>query len=153
MFPFFSQSKTNVFEDRRKKQEVWRAMRRAIDLRASQELLRVEDNRQFRRTAVSIPVLMKSTGVGVDSNPIFGITKNFSDDGMAILCSCEWATGQTVFCSIWGEKPICFLGTVRQSHPAGGGYWETGVAFQELTYLSEWESLRRLATSLKPDEE
>lgn len=151
MFNFFSSSRGTVFEDRRKKQEVWRTMRRVIDLHASREAIQTEDKRQYLRRPISIPVLVQIFGSQSDHRPIVGVTKDFSDDGIALICPVEIATSESAFCCVWGNQPICFVGTTRQARYAGGGYWETGVAFREMAYLSDWETLRPLAMSFDPN--
>jgi hypothetical protein len=150
MLRFFSGVLSSAFEDRRAKHEVWRTMRRVIDLQVSQEMLRSVENRQYTRRAMSIPVLVQIFGASVDHEPIVGITKNFSDDGIALLCRQEMEARENAFCAIWGTQPVCFLGVTRQSRNVGAGYWETGISFKEIARLSEWEHLRPLAMSLKP---
>jgi hypothetical protein len=151
MFRFFTSGLSTVFEERRAKQEVWRTMRRVIDLHVSQELLRDEDHRQHPRRAISIPVLVQVFGTSQECKPIIGITKNFSDDGIALLCREEMGIADLAFCAIWGTQPVCFVGLIRQSRYVGGGYWETGIAFKEIAKLFDWESLRPLAMSLNPN--
>jgi len=151
MFGFFSSSRTSVFEERRKKQEVWRTMRRVIDHHASQELVRGEDHRHHTRRGISVPVLVKIFDTPIEYDAIIGVTKNFSDDGLAFLSTIEFPISESAFCCIQGSQPICFLGLTRRSHYVGGGYWETGISFQEMTHLSEWGSLRSLAMYLKPE--
>ena len=151
MFGLFSSSRSSVFEERRKKQEVWRTMRRVLDYHVSQDLLRGEDRRDHSRRAISVPVLVQIFGHPVEYPPVIGVTKNISDDGVALLCKNEFPLSESVFCCVHGSQPICFLGLTRRSHYIGGGYWEAGICFKEMTYLSEWGSLRSLAMSLNPD--
>lgn len=151
MFGFFSSSRASVFEERRKKQEVWKTMRRVIDYHASRDLVRGQDRRDYSRRAVSVPVLVQIVGYPVEYAPIIGVTKNFSDDGVALLSTSEFPVSESAFCCVQGSQPICFLGLTRRSHYVGGGYWETGISFQEMTHLSEWGSLRELAKSLDPE--
>jgi hypothetical protein len=153
MFGFFSSTRSCVFEERRKKQEVWRTMRRVIDLYSVREALRGVDKRQYSRRPVSMPVLVQVFGSSYPYEPFIGVTKNFSDDGLALLCKKEIAASETAFCCVWGNQPNCFIGVTRQARYAGGGFWETGVAFQEMAYLSDWGSLRLLAMSLNPEQE
>lgn len=149
MFRFFSSSRAAVFEERRKKQEVWRVMRRIIDTSTSESLLPDEDNRQEPRYPLSMPVLIQGFDAEAKSSPGIAISKNISDDGVSLMCPFE-VTSELAFCCIWEEQPMCFIGSVRQSRYAGGGYWEIGIEFQEITSLGEWGSLRSLAMSLNP---
>jgi hypothetical protein len=151
MFKLFSASTGTVFEDRRKKQEVWRTMRRVIDIYRAMERMVSKENRQYSRYSISVPVLVQAFGAAVDSEPIIGVTKNFSDDGLALLSLAEMPISELAFCGLWGTQPYCFIGEIRQSRYAGGGYWETGISFKEMAYLGDWEALRPLMMCLNPD--
>lgn len=149
MFQFFSSNRAVVFEERRKKQEVWRSLRRIIDRRSYKEMVVSEDNRKEPRHAISIPVLVHGYGSHCECTPEFAVSKNISEEGMALLCPIE-IVDHHVFCAVWEEHPVCFLGTVRQSHYVGGGYWEVGIEFQEMTTMHDWEPLRSMAQNLNP---
>ncbi|MFN6130814.1 MAG: hypothetical protein ACK6DC_12075 [Planctomycetota bacterium] len=151
MFRLFSSSSGTVFEERRKKQEVWKTMRRVIDIYRASERMVSKENRQYSRHSISVPVLVQAFGSVVNSEPIIGVTKNFSDDGLAMLSLAEMPVQELAFCGIWGTQPYCFIGEIRQSRYAGGGYWETGISFKEMAYLGDWETLRPLAMCLNPD--
>jgi len=149
MFNFFSRSRAGIFEERRKKQEVWKSMRRIMD-RHSAEKIPLEDNRGEERLPFSIPVLIKGFRADSDCTPGVGISRNISDDGLCVLCPFEIMT-ENVVCVVWEEKPLAFIGTLRRSAYAGGGYWEAGIEFQELTSVSDWGTLRLLANTLNPN--
>jgi hypothetical protein len=140
MFRFFSSSRASIFEERRKKQAVWRAMRRIMDIKASAVISSDEDDRQEPRYPTSMPVLVQGFDTDSKCSPGFAISKNISE-----------ITPELIFCAVWEEQPLCFIGLKRQSRYAGAGYWEVGIEFQELASLSEWEELRSLAMSLNPD--
>lgn len=150
MFRFFSSSRASIFEERRKKQAVWRAMRRIMDIKASAVISSDEDDRQEPRYPTSMPVLVQGFDTDSKCSRGFAISKNISDDGISLLCPFE-ITPELIFCAVWEEQPLCFIGLKRQSRYAGAGYWEVGIEFQELASLSEWEELRSLAMSLNPD--
>jgi hypothetical protein len=149
MFRFLSSRKSEASEQRRKKQEVWKSMRRLVDRHAAKELLISDDNRREPRHAISIPVLIQSFDADSHGSPEILISKNISEDGIALLSKVEM-NQEHLFCAVWEDKPLCFVGMIRQSRYVGGGYWELGVEFQEMTTLYDWESLRELAQFLDP---
>lgn len=149
MFRLFSSARSDIFEERRKKQEVWRSMRRLIDRHVGNELLISEDNRKEPRRTMSIPVLIQGYGSHCECTPDIAVSKNISEEGMALLCPNE-ITDHRVFCAVWEDHPVCFLGMIRQSYYAGGGYWEVGIEFQEMTTMHDWEPLRSMAQTLNP---
>lgn len=149
MFRLFSSRQSEAVEQRRKKQEVWKSMRRLVDRHAAKELLISDDNRREPRHAISIPVLIQSFGANSQASPDIVISKNISEDGIALLSKIEMSD-EHLFCAVWEDKPLCFIGMVRQSRYVGGGYWEIGVEFQEMTTLHNWEPLRVLAQTLDP---
>jgi len=149
MFRFFSSSRAEVFEERRKKQEVWRSMRRIIDRHAANALVISSDARKEPRLAISIPVLIQGFDEQNSRASEFAITKNISEEGMAIISTSSFENAN-VFCALWEDHPLCFVGTVRHSRPIGAGFWETGVDFIELVSLHDWEHLREQAMGLDP---
>jgi hypothetical protein len=94
-------------------------------------------------------VLIQSFGADSQASPDIVISKNISEDGIALLSKVEMSE-EPLVCVVWEDKPLCFLGMIRQSRYVGGGYWELGVEFLEMTTLYDWESLRELAQTLDP---
>ena len=152
LLKFFSSSSSSqkaIFDERRKKQDVWRLMRRIIDRHAASGLVLDNETRSEPRRALSIPVLIQAFDEHNMLDPVFALTKNVSDDGMAIINTSAFKDVK-IFCAVWEEHPLCFIGTVCHTNPIGAGFWETGIDFIELASLNDWEHLREHVMSLAP---
>lgn len=121
-----------------------------MDRHAADKMPTSGESRGEERYPFSVPVLIKGFRTDSDCTPGIGISKNISDDGLCVLCPFE-VTTESFVCVVWDEKPLAFIGSLRRSTYAGGGFWEIGIEFQELTSVSDWGTLRLMADTLNPD--
>ena len=79
MFSLLSR-RVDPFKQRKKKQEVWKCLRRILDRSCAEQLLLGKDDRKEKRIPFTIPVLLQ-TGFADQhtwSKPIFALTKDIA---------------------------------------------------------------------------
>ena len=150
MFSFLRR-RWDAFQQRRKQQEVWKCLRRILDSRTVSGLRREGDERNDKRSALCLPALVLPCldGEPTRDEPMYAVTKDLSDDGVAILACRELRDAQVIG-AIWADGPIFFLGEVRQCWPFGGGFWQIGVRLSEIIPAGEVGALRSWAERLNP---
>lgn len=153
MFSLLSR-RVDPFKQRKKKQEVWKCLRRILDRSSAEQLLLGKDDRKEKRIPFSFPVLLQ-TGFADQhtwSKPIFALTKDISDDGVAVIAHRSIEQSQ-VICVIWEDGPIFLSGEIRQCQRLGGGFWKIGMELSETVSGLDFPQLRALAAGLSPQAE
>ncbi len=153
MFSLLSR-RVDPFNQRKKKQEVWKCLRRILDRNSAEQLLLGKDDRKEKRIPFSLPVLLQ-TGLADQqpwSKPIFAVTKDISDDGVAVIAHQSIEQSQ-VICVIWEDGPIFLSGEIRQCEQLGGGFWKIGMELSEIVSSLDFPQLRTLSDGLSPEAE
>lgn len=152
MFSFLFR-RGDAFQQRRKQQDVWKCMRRLVDM-SSPNMPHAEgqsrsDNRCNRCLPVLIvPFVDEESGF---QDAIFAVTSDCSDEGASLL-STHRVTTPEVICAFWDDGPIFLRGDVRQVRPFGAGFWQSGVRFSEVLPSGQLQMLYSLAAQLVPGE-
>ena len=146
--------RADPFNQRTKKQEVWKCLRRILDRNAAEQLLLGKEDRKEKRIPFSLPVLLQPCSPDQDiwCEPIFAVTKDLSDDGVAVI-SRQPLDQSTVICVIWADGPIFLSGDIRQCHHLGGGFWKIGMELSEIVSSLDFPLLRSLSERLSPEVE
>ncbi len=148
------------FKNRRKRNEVNAFMRRLVDC-TTPAYRHQEELRREQRASRSLPVLLVPF---VDGQPdmqltAFGVTKDLSSQGVAVLTQRPMAT-DTVAIGFWHEDYCEFIqAETRYRRPVVGGYWQIGLLLQEVLHRGDYRALAhlgdladRLTTSENPTE-
>lgn len=153
MFSMVSR-RVDPFKQRKKKQEVWKCLRRVLDRNSAEQLMLGKEDRQEKRIPVSLPVLLQTGLAEQDtwSKPIFAVTKDISDDGVAVIAHQSIEPSQ-VICVIWQDGPIFLSGEIRQCQQLGGGFWKIGMELSEIVSSLDFPQLRTLSEGLSPEAE
>ncbi len=151
MFSFFNRNgQKDAFQQRRKQQEVWKCVRRILDSSAPHAPLEGEARAENRYNRCIPALLIPWEDEWLSLNePIFGVTKDFSDNGVLFLSNHEFTAGP-VLCGFWPDDAVFLLGEVRRTSPFGGGFWQSGVSLLELVCSSQVPGLIPLAEQLLP---
>lgn len=133
MFSLFGKNKHDAFEDRQKQQRVWRSIRRIIDMRSSRDVLEQDNRRIHNRFRRYLPVaFFPAHQDEVEATHcVYGITKDFSDNGLSLILKSEVPDGIGV-CGFWLDEPIMFAAVVRREVPFGGDMVELGIELTEV---------------------
>ena len=139
------------FGKRKKQLEVQQFVRRVIDT-SSPNLPRMDgDSRWETRSNRTIPVLiapLEDDGPVVD-DAAYALTKNLSSQGAALVLLQPFRA-QPVIIGFQLESLRGFLiGDVRQIVSIGGGYWQLGVEFTEVTQADEDHAFAPLLPKLE----
>lgn len=142
------------FNQRTKKQEVWKCLRRILDRNAAEQLLLGKEDRKEKRIPFSLPVLLQPCLADQHTwcEPIFAVTKDLSDDGVAVIAR-QSLDQSTVICVIWADGPIFLSGEIRQCQHLGGGFWKIGMELSEIVSSLDFPMLRSLSERLSPEAE
>lgn len=153
MFSLLSR-RVDPFNQRTKKQAVWKCLRRVLDRNSADQLLLGKEDRKEQRIPFSIPVLLQTGVADADawSKPIFAVTKDMSDDGISIIAHQSIEPSQ-VICVIWEDGPVFLSGEMRQCQPLGGGFWKIGMELSEIVSSLDFPQLRALSEGLSPEAE
>jgi hypothetical protein len=151
MFSFFKRNgDKDTFQQRRKQQEVWKCVRRILDGTAGHESIAGEARAESRYNRCIPALLIPWEDERLSLNePVYGITKDFSDNGVLFVSNYEFNAGP-VLCGFWPDDPVFLLGEVRRTNPFGGGFWQTGVLLLEIVCTSQVPGLIPLAEQLLP---
>ena len=143
---------SDPFKLRQKKQDVWKCLRRIMDRDSADKLLVDSDVRNGNRVQLCLPVLLQPCldEQPLPCKPIFALTRDLSDDGVAIVTSQRLDPSQIVFV-IWQDHPIFLLGDVRQCVYLGGGYWKVGIQLTEIVSSQQHPELLLLSKRLIPE--
>ena len=136
-----------IFQQRKKLMEVWRSIRRLIDKYAPNQT--VMGGRKLPRCSRCVPALLASWDNKTTGEPAWGVTKDFSDNGLSIVLTQPFEAKKIV-CALWTGSPVFLSGEVRQVQPFGGGFWIAGVEFTELLSCGQVPKLAPLAEKLVP---
>lgn len=138
----------DVFEQRKKLQDVWRSIRRLVDKYAPNHT--TMGGRKFKRCSRCLPALLASWKNGkITGGPYWGITKDFSDNGMALVLP-EPLEAEDVVCGLWTGSPVFLAGIVREMQPFGGNFWLASLEFVERVESCRVSSLLPFAEQLVP---
>ncbi len=148
MFGLFSGKKKDLFEERRKKQEVWLTIRRITDRKIARESVLEEDNRRESRLSMVLPAIMFSLDTP-DAPLINCLVKDIADNGLGLTCRQAVENGR-VFFALWVEQPHCFEGTVCRCSHLGADYWDVGIELDQVTTLGSYEQFREHVKALQP---
>ncbi len=140
----------DIFDQRRKRQELWVQIRRIVDTntpnwRESDDSPRGEN--RYNRTVPLVVVPLDNDEPCMD-NALFAVTKDLSDNGASVLVGREHDLGR-VLCGFWVDGPLFLLGEVRRTSPFGGGFWQVGVELFEVVHVDE-PALIQVAEQLVP---
>ena len=143
---------SDPFKLRQKKQEVWKCLRRIIDRATADKLLVDSDIRNGNRVPLCLPVVLQLCldEQPLPCEPVFALTRDLSDDGVAIVTSQRLDPSQ-IICVIWQDRPIFLLGDVRQCIYLGGGYWKVGIQLTEIVSSQQYPELVLLSNQLNPE--
>ncbi len=147
-------TRSHPFANKRKKEEVLRIARRIMDQAFANSLRYTEDARSENRSEICAPALLQlcSEEHQLTCEPILVLTKNFSDQGVAVVArqSLDIGDSQIIF-AIWNDGPLFFLGRVRQCHHLGSGFWRIGLELSEMISKTEAPELSIWAERLNPE--
>lgn len=145
---FLREKKPDVFEQRKKQLEVSRLIRRLVD--ASAPNLTSSEERTQDRCSRCLPALLVPWEDGAIRGEVcWGITKNFSDNGVALVLPQD-IEATSVVCGFWCGSPIFLSGVVRQMQPFGGCFCLAGVHLAQVISGSQVPSLLPFAKQLVP---
>ncbi len=138
----FFKGKQDVFEKRKKQQEVWKCIRRIIDTNTPNLAILGTEQRAESRSNRCVPAVIGRWGGDgqIVGEPLFAVTRDFSDNGIGFVLQ-RPLNAEEVICGFWVDGPLFFAGTARQSVPFGEGFWLTGVQLSEMVLVSDAESL------------
>jgi hypothetical protein len=136
-----------IFQKRKKLLEVWRSIRRLIDKYAPNQT--VMGGRKLPRCSRCVPALLASWENNTTGEPCWGITKDFSDNGLSLVLTKPFEQ-EKIVCGLWTGNPVFLSGIVRQVQPFGGGFWLAGVEFTELLANNQVPKLLPFAENLVP---
>lgn len=153
MFSLLSR-RVDPFNQRKKKQEVWKRLRRILDRNSAEQLLLGKDDRREKRIPFSLPILLQTGSKDQQpwSEPIFAVTKDISEDGVAVIAN-QSIEQSEVTCVIWEGGPIFLSGEIRQCEQLGGGFWKIGMELSEIVSSLDFPQLRTLSEGLSPEAE
>ncbi len=142
----------DAFQQRQKKQEVWKCLRRVLDRNSITGLLPDDDVRSVKRFPYCSPVMLQlcSNDQPAPCEPVFAISKDLSDDGIALITNQPLEEVQ-VLCVLWQDGPHYILGDVRQCQYVGGGFWKVGVQLTEIVSSEDFPTLPALSEQLNPE--
>ena len=146
--------RVDPFNQRKKKQEVWKCLRRILDRNSAEQLLRGTEDRKEKRIPFSLPVLLQPCLEDQHTwcEPVFAITKDLSDDGVAVIAR-QSLDQSPVICVIWEDGPIYLSGEIRQCLHLGGGFWKIGMELSEIVSSMDFPLLYALSERLSPQTE
>ena len=134
------------FRSRDKQFEIHRVIRRLINASTPNRIPLQGESRWELRSNRTMPVLL----VAYDHNELsagelaYALTKNLSSQGLALVLHQPFRAEQVVV-GMWSNEEAHFVsGTVRQSIPLGGGFWQIGVETTELLSAGQTPELTRL---------
>ena len=134
------------FHKRDKHIEIHRIIRRLINASTPNRIPLKGESRWELRSNRTIPVLLAP----YDHNELsvgevaYALTKNLSSQGLALVLHQPFRAKRLVV-GIWSHEAAHFVaGTVRQSVPLGGGFWQIGVETTELMSTASSPELMRL---------
>lgn len=134
------------FKSRQKRNEVNAFMRRLAD-RTTPTLRHETDGRIEQRANRSLPVLVipmveEKPDVSLTS---FGVTKNLSSTGVAVLTQ-RPVTSDTVVVGLWNDEEYCdfIRAEVRYRKRVEGGYWQLGLLLHEIIPRGDYHDLSLL---------
>ncbi|MFT5303564.1 MAG: hypothetical protein ACI87E_005071 [Mariniblastus sp.] len=132
---FFRSKKKDAFAERVKIQEVWKTVRRIIDVTSPNLVLQdAESGRTLQRYNRCIPVMMApidDEGGAIPAQSFFAATRDFSDNGLSLISNKTLESGQWIV-GFDVDQPILFLGDVVRSQPFGGDLFEVGIVLHEV---------------------
>ena len=129
MFSLFG--KRDGFEERAKRQQVWKVLRRVINTRAPVDQPDECSDRNFNRYNRCVPVAIIDAENIDPAQAVFAPTKDFSDNGLSFITNSA-VEFEEVVCVIREQNPVILSGNVRRSRPFGGELKEIGVEFTEV---------------------
>ena len=152
MFTLFSRGLSSQISARKRKQEIWKKVGRIIDRAAAQSAMISKEQRKDKRIPISMPVLVQpySEDSTDRMSPVYALTKDISEEGMAIIVDSALPKMQ-IFCGLWCDGPLCFVGCIRQCRSIGGGFYHIGIEFDELVNVADWDELRPAISLLQPE--
>jgi hypothetical protein len=141
------------FKQRRKQQEIWNCLRRIMDEKTVQDLC-TNSLRNYTRTPLCRSILLQpfTESSDADTDAIFAVTRDLSDEGIAIIAR-QPLDCPVIVCAFWQDGPIFLSGDIRFCHALGGGFWIVGVRFTDLVPIAHLPNLRALACQLRPEAE
>jgi hypothetical protein len=134
------------FNTRKKRLEVQRFLRRAIDTTTPNVPPYEGNTRKENRSNRSTPVLLVpfDDGVAVAEKAIYALTKDLSGDGIALVLRESFSGNRVVIGFMLDGLPGFALGDAKQNVLLGGGFWQLGVELVELISPHSCESLEAL---------
>jgi len=144
----------NRFEERNKRQGVWKTLRRLADSTVAVFPSEHETRRLQNRHMRCIPLLVVpwQNDQPKLAGAIYGLIKDVSDQGLAIIVE-EHFTARSILCSFRLDEPVYLVGEVRHDRPLGGGFRQLGVELLEIVPSTDAAQLAPLAAKLKPEAE
>lgn len=152
---FSSSRKRDAFEERGQQQEVWRLLRRLIDLQTPSMLAEATTERTWNRSNRCLPVaFVPVAGEEIDPQQVmYGPTKDLSDNGLSLILP-EAVECTECVCGFWLDTPKLVSGVVRRVRPFGGNLFEVGIQLVELIESTEaFSLLDDQLNTLAPNEE
>ncbi len=144
---------------RRKTVELASYVRRIVDVTTPNLSTQADVYRQGNRYNRTFPVLVAGWSDKCEvSLPItFGLTKDFSDNGMSIIVT-ESLEANNVVLGVWAsekqsEQPWFFVGSCQRRQLIGGGFCLCGIELVEFignVYTKQIQKLLPLAQALLP---
>ena len=153
MFSFFTKRdrEMDAFQLRRKQTEVWKLVRRIIDVSAPNMPPTAGENRSQTRYNRAIPMLLVpwENGELLVGESVYTLSKDYSDNGVCLLPHRPFMA-LNVVCGFWIDGPVFLMGEVRSRAPIGGGFWQLGVQLTQVIPPGDVEALIPLAEDLAP---
>lgn len=133
LFSNFNKKKRDGFAAREKQQQVWKRIRRLVDLSTPSLLHEQESQRNLTRYNRCVPIgCVPMNTEGLDTSSIFyGSTKDFSDNGVSFI-SPQLVECTEIICGFWLDDVLLLEGLVRRVQPFGGNLYEVGIEFTEV---------------------
>jgi hypothetical protein len=145
MFSLLRGKRGDEFDQRKRRLEVCRRLRRIVDATAPNTIPEDQDDRRYKRYSRTVPVLIASwrEGKPCPEQTWLGLTKDFSDLGLSVLLPDALVT-EEVICALRLDQPLFARGKVAWQTVFGAGFWQVGI------HLSELVSEGRIVTPLLP---
>ena len=126
--------------------EVQSLLRRIIDASTFSRVPRSAEARAESRSNCTAAALVTPCEEGslLLDRSVFGITKDWSSQGVAVVAPLAKCCETIVLGLLIESRPHFLLGSVRKTVPIGGGFWQLGIELTEVLTLDSSSGLREL---------
>lgn len=135
-----------IFQLSRRQMAVRNFLRRLLDVTCPTLPPLEGERRQSERFPRVLPVLIVpwENDRPVVDEAGFGLTKDFGDCSVAVVLPQPFKAHQALI-GFWLEGPNYIRGVVEHYAPIGGGFWQVGVALEQVVPIGDYPVLERLA--------